>query len=375
MRTQVAIVGGGLAGLYAARLLHAAKVEWMLIEARDRLGGRILTVDEAGQPADDGFDLGPSWYWPRMQPVLAGLVAELGLSSFEQHSDGDVVFERMSRETPQRFRPVVQDQQSFRVAGGTGALVHAVARGLPRERLVLSAQVTAMALRGEHVELVIRHADGADETLVVGHVIAAIPPRLLEATVSFTPEQEASVARRWRDTPTWMAPHAKFFAVYDRPFWRDAGLSGTAQSMVGPMAEMHDATTASGGPGLFGFLRVDAEQRAALGEEALTRACLDQLARVFGPDARTPRAILFKDWAADPRTATAADRSAGGHPAPDPAPWVTGPWKEHLALAGSETSPTEPGYLAGAVGEAGRAVAELIKKLGAGGSRVGRSSD
>ncbi len=364
MRTQVAIVGGGLAGLYAARLLHAARVEWMLIEARDRLGGRILTVDEAGQPAEDGFDLGPSWYWPRMQPALAALVAELGLSAFEQHSDGDVVFERMSRETPHRFRPVAQDQQSFRLVGGTGALVRALARDLPRERLLLSAPVTAMALGGEGVELAIRRADGAERKLAAGHVIAAIPPRLLEATVSFTPEQETSTARRWRDTPTWMAPHAKFFAVYDRPFWRDAGLSGTAQSMVGPMAEMHDATTASGGAALFGFLGVGADQRAALGEEALTRACLDQIARVFGADARTPRATRFKDWAADPHTATAADRSAGGHPAPDLAPWVSGSWKEHLALAGSETSPTEPGYLAGAVAAAGRAVTETREKLG-----------
>jgi monoamine oxidase len=370
MRTQVAIVGGGLAGLYAARLLHAAEVDFVLIEARDRLGGRILTVDEAGRPAEDGFDLGPSWYWPRMQPALAALVAELGLSAFEQHSDGDVVFERMSREPPQRYHPGAQDQQTARVAGGTGALVRALAHDLPRERLLLSAQVTAMALGGEGVELAIRHADGAEEKLVAGHVIAAVPPRLLEGTVSFTPGQETPTARRWRNTPTWMAPHAKFFAVYDRPFWRDAGLSGTAQSMAGPMAEMHDATTASGGAALFGFLGVGAEQRAALGEEALARACLDQFARVFGADARSPRATLFKDWAADPWTATAADRSAGDHPAPDPAPWVTGPWKEHLALAGSETSPSEPGYLAGAVVAAGRAVAETLVRLSAAGHRT-----
>lgn len=362
MRTQVAILGGGLAGLYAARLLRAAKVEFILLEARDRLGGRILTVDEAGQPAEDGFDLGPSWYWPQMQPALAGLVGELGLSDFGQNSDGDVVFERMSREPPQRYRSVAQEPQSFRLVGGTFALVRALAGELPREQILLSAQVTAMALGDEGVELTIQRADGTEERLLAGRVIAAMPPRLLEATVLFTPEQEGSISRRWRNTPTWMAPHAKFFAVYDRPFWRDSGLSGTAQSMVGPMVEMHDATTASGGAALFGFLGVGAEQRAALGEEALTRACLDQLARVFGADARSPRATLFKDWAADPRTATAADRSAGGHLAPDPAPWVAGPWKERLALAGSETSSSEPGYLAGAMVAATRAVAETLQR-------------
>lgn len=121
----------------------------MLIEARDRFGGRILTVDEGGRTTEDGFDLGPSWHWARMQPALAALVAGLGLPAFAQSSDGDVVFERMSRETPQRYRPVAQDPQAARLAGGTGALVRALARDLPRERLLLSAQVTAMALGGE----------------------------------------------------------------------------------------------------------------------------------------------------------------------------------------------------------------------------------
>jgi monoamine oxidase len=360
MRTQVAIVGGGLAGLRAARLLHEAGVEFVLVEARDRLGGRILTVDHAGQPAEDGFDLGPSWYWPRVQPAVAGLIAEFGLPAFGQNNEGDVIFERMSREGPQRYRPFTQEQQTFRLAGGTAALVRALARELPREQILLSAPVTAMALRGDGVELTIRRADGTEETLVAGRVIAAMPPRLLEAAVSFTPEHDAATARRWRDTPTWMAPHAKFFAAYDRPFWREAGLSGTAQSMVGPMVEMHDATTASGEAALFGFLGVGADERAALGEEALTRACLDQLARIFGAEARSPRATLFKDWASDPLTATRDDRGGGGHPVPDPAPWVTGAWSERLMLAGSETSLSEPGYLAGAVQAAERAVHDLI---------------
>jgi monoamine oxidase len=366
-RTQVAIIGAGLAGLHAARLLRVAHVEFVLLEARDRLGGRILTVDAAGRPAEEGFDLGPSWYWPRMQPAMADLVEALGLSAFAQHSDGDVLFERMSREGRQRFHGDAQEPLSFRLAGGTAALVRALARDLPREHVRLGARVTAMTLVDDGAELTIRRADGAAEPLAAAQVIAAVPPRLLQATVAFTPGQDASTARRWRETPTWMAPHAKFVAVYDRPFWREAGLSGTAQSMVGPMPEIHDATTATGRAALFGFVGVAADQRAALGEEALTRACLDQLARLFGAEAQRPRATLLKDWAADPLTATAADRVATGHPVPDPAPWVSGPWQERLALAGSETSPSEAGYLAGAVVAATRAVDETLRKALAGG--------
>ncbi len=368
-RTQVAIVGAGLAGLYAARLLRAANIECVVLEARSRLGGRILSVDDAGQPAADGFDLGPSWYWPRMQPAIAALVEELGVPPFAQTSRGDVIFERMSREGPQRYPGAEQEQLSFRLSGGTAAIVSALARDLPQGTVRLGATVMTMTLRSDGVELEIRRThDGTNalEMLVADHVIAAMPPRLLDATVIFAPVHEVSTVQRWRETPTWMAPHAKFFALYDRPFWLEAGLSGTAQSMVGPMPEMHDATTASGQAALFGFLGVGADQRAALGEQALTRACIEQFVRLFGAEAQHPRATLLKDWAADPLTATTADRVATGHPTATPAPWVSGPWQSRLALAGSETSASEPGYLAGAVMAAARAAEETRRKMLAG---------
>jgi monoamine oxidase len=358
--TEVAIVGGGLAGLCAARLLHAAGIDFILVEARDRPGGRIFTADGAGLPCDDGFDLGPSWYWPQAQPAIAQLVEELGLRTFAQNSEGDVIFERMSRETPQRYRPLAQAQQSMRLAGGSAALVHAIARGLPPERIWLGSRVTAMNYIDNRVELVIAQDDDRSSTLKAKHAIAAVPPRLLATTVSFAPALESGTADRWSRTPTWMAPHAKFFALYDHSFWREAGLSGTAQSMVGPMVEMHDATTSSGTAALFGFLGVGAEARAAMGEQDLKRACLEQFVRLFGKEALRPRATLFKDWAADSLTATSADRSAGGHAAPTDASWVSGVWHGRLSLAGSETSPVDNGYLAGAVIAAKRAVDETI---------------
>jgi hypothetical protein len=207
-----------------------------------------------------------------------------------------------------------------------------------------------------------------DLLTVLNDIPFSIPPyfALLARAVAFTPAPPASTLARWRDTPTWMAPHAKFVALYDQPFWRDAGLSGTAQSMVGPLAEIHDATTASGRADLFGFVGVAAAQRAALGEAAVVRACVDQLARLFGPAARAPHTTLLKDWAADPLTATAADGVAGGHPIAAATPWVDGAWQARLALAGSETSPVEPGYLAGAVEAATRAVEATLARRGRG---------
>jgi monoamine oxidase len=352
---DVIIIGAGLAGLYTARLLHRVGVSCTVLEARDRIGGRILTVN--------GFDLGPSWFWPQMQPAMAELVEELALPSFAQASDGDVLFERMSREGPQRFQGYPQEQKSFRVVGGSEALVRTLADALPDAAVRLNSVVTALHMDDEGTTVTVS-GQGVTETLRARLIVGALPPRLLAHAVAFTPTPPGETMQRWRGTPTWMAPHAKFFALYDRPFWRESGLSGTAQSMVGPMPEIHDATTAFGEAALFGFVGVSADQRAALGEQRLTQACVAQLERMFGADAAHPRATMLKDWAADAYTATPDDRTPSGHPVPSPAPWVSGPWTDRLILAGSETSLSEPGYLAGAV-QAARTAADLVRtKLG-----------
>jgi monoamine oxidase len=362
MTHPVLIIGGGLAGLTAARLLHRNGISFQVLEARDRLGGRILSAGASGAVSDDGFDLGPSWFWSKMQPTMAALVEELGLSCFPQNSEGDVIFQRMSREAPQSYRGMRQEPQSMRIVGGTRALIRAIAAGLPTSSIRLNARVEQIAIDGQNVAVSVAGENGPDQKLRASSVVLALPPRLLEATISFSPSLDAATARRWRDTPTWMAPHAKFFALYDRPFWQDAGLSGTAQSLVGPLVEIHDATTASGKAALFGFVGVPADQRLAAGQDAIITASIQQLVGLFGPEAASPAATLFKDWAADPLTATADDRIAGGHPSPDRRPWVSGDWENHISLAGSETSSSEPGYLAGAVAAAERAVAELISR-------------
>lgn len=363
MRLPVVVVGGGLAGLYAARLLHLSGVDFRLYEARTRLGGRIFSADEFGQPSNDGFDFGPSWFWPQVQRNLAAVVEELKLSIFPQNIDGDVIFERMSRETPQRYSRFQQEPQSYRIAGGMGALIRAIAEKLPLDRIHLGLTASHVLAEDSHIELTVKSSSGEVAKVHAGHIIFALPPRLLDATVSFSPNLVPQTADHWRNTPTWMAPHAKFFAFYDQPFWRLNGLSGTAQSMVGPLVEIHDATTNSGSAALFGFLGVSAAQRTSLGDQELSRLCVNQLVKLFGPDATQPRAVQIKDWSRDPFTSVKKGED-GGHPEASDIPWVDGVWKNRIYLAGSETSSTDPGYLAGAIDAAERTVRELKLKLG-----------
>jgi monoamine oxidase len=55
--TRVVVVGAGISGLVAGRALQFAGVDVVIVEARDRIGGRIHTVDVAGTPVD----LGAAW--------------------------------------------------------------------------------------------------------------------------------------------------------------------------------------------------------------------------------------------------------------------------------------------------------------------------
>lgn len=54
---RVLVVGAGIAGLTVANALHHAGVDYVILEARERVGGRLYTVDMAGSPVD----LGGSW--------------------------------------------------------------------------------------------------------------------------------------------------------------------------------------------------------------------------------------------------------------------------------------------------------------------------
>ena len=55
--TEVAVIGGGAAGVAAARRLHDAGIDCLIVEARDRLGGRAFTATHAGY----AIDLGCGW--------------------------------------------------------------------------------------------------------------------------------------------------------------------------------------------------------------------------------------------------------------------------------------------------------------------------
>jgi monoamine oxidase len=58
MKNPIVIVGAGLAGLRAASLLTAQGIKCKVLEARERIGGRVLSISDTNRPDLGKFDLG-----------------------------------------------------------------------------------------------------------------------------------------------------------------------------------------------------------------------------------------------------------------------------------------------------------------------------
>ena len=122
--------------------------------------------------------------------------------------------------------------------------------------------------------------------------------------------------RRWSraiaSAPTSPGPRAnpqrqpmgatiKVNVVYDRPFWRDAGLSGAVVSDTPPIKVAYDNSPPGGKPGVIvGFMEgLDGSDNFAARRRKRRAEVLDDLASYFGPKARTPRQYLELVWAAE----------------------------------------------------------------------------
>jgi len=79
----VAVVGAGLSGLSAARKLRRDGASVVVLEARDRVGGKMHTVEIDGCRVD----LGAHWIGPK-QPRLRALADEFGVAVEKQYLDG-----------------------------------------------------------------------------------------------------------------------------------------------------------------------------------------------------------------------------------------------------------------------------------------------
>ena len=349
------IIGAGLSGIYAASLLSQKNESFIVLEARDRIGGRILCPEHQGYTCD----LGPSWYWPEIHPRMARLIETLDLKGYRQFEEGMGRFQRFNGEV-HTVRGYITEPHSWRLAGGMVALINKLLERIPKEAIRLNHPVCQIERQSTGVLVTVGELEETPQAqFIAKKVILALPPRLTAATILFAPELSDHLTQAMLKTGTWMAGQAKFFVLYEEPFWRQSGLSGQAFSERGPLGEIHDASNHGAAPfGLTGFIGLPAVQRNQ--QPNLSEAILFQLAALFGQPAARPATLFYQDWARERFTATEFDQPPmREHPFYHPPAGQNAIWDGAILFAGTETADQHGGYLEGALSAAKRAVENL----------------
>jgi putrescine oxidase len=87
LHSDVVVIGAGVTGLVAARELRAVGLHVTVLEARDRVGGRLWTDTVDGQM----YEIGGQWVSPD-QSALIETLEQLGLETYARYRDGDSVY-------------------------------------------------------------------------------------------------------------------------------------------------------------------------------------------------------------------------------------------------------------------------------------------
>jgi monoamine oxidase len=351
MEYDVAIVGAGAAGLTAARELMGSGLRVCCLEARDRIGGRILTVHDGPVPVE----LGAEFVHGRPTEILQ-VAEESGLALYETggrpvslmesgasihpEEEGDRVFEDIERcaseegdETFQEFldrsnyparlkrrttafvegfnaarREVIgvaslaQDQKAsdriegdrtYRFRAGYYALVERLAHGV---EVRLDAPVEAIEWKPGSATLRLRH-----EAVHTRRALVTVPLGVLQyGSIRFEPEpaETLAAARALRFGDAFRVTF-----LFDRAFWDEfaetqgAGFLFSDEPVfpvwwTGRPAETRLITGWSAGP--------KADELIGLGRDRVIETALETLSRIVKMPAPAPRGAWFHDWHADP---------------------------------------------------------------------------
>ncbi|MEL7147378.1 MAG: NAD(P)/FAD-dependent oxidoreductase [Bacteroidota bacterium] len=338
MKGQVAIIGAGLSGLLLGKRLQEAGISFKIFEARNRLGGRILTLTDAQKRVE----MGATWFGSQ-HIHLRALLDELSIESFSQFQDGKGIFEASSMSPIQAFELPEEEQSSFRIVGGTNTLINRLASHLGTTTVKTNAAVTAVHQTDDGLLLHFEHLSPEP----FDRVVSTLPPNLFLHKLEFDPPLSPEMRSLATQTHTWMGTSIKFGVTYERPFWRERGFAGICFSNSSIASEIHDHSDELGEKfSLKGFLVPGAVKLTAAQREEMVR---DQLKRFFGEAGGDYLQYDELLWANESYTMGGLSNDLVPHLNNGNPAFATAEMDNKLLLSGSETSPVYGGYMEGAV--------------------------
>jgi monoamine oxidase len=254
--------------------------------------------------------------------------------------------------------------QEQRFVGGAQQLALRLAESLG-ERVVLDAPVVELTYNvdGVVVTAARRHPDGERRPWSVStrRAVVAMPPAV-QSRLAFDPPLPGDRDQLAQHAP--MGSVTKIHAVFDRPFWRDDGLTGQVVADAGALRATFDDSPEDGSHGvLVGFIagRADRSLEGA-GIEGRRTLALDELAVAFGPKARTPVEFVEQRWSGEPFTRGGPVTCLGPGVLTGCGPALRAPVGP-LHWAGTETADEWTGYIDGAISSGQRAAVEIVGSL------------
>ncbi|GAL01315.1 amine oxidase [Nonlabens ulvanivorans] len=345
---NIIILGAGLCGLTLAYLLRNSNYQITVIEARNRLGGRILTKNTSGETP---IDLGPAWLWNQNTNLL-NLLKELEIPIHQQFATGNAYYQSMASQPPQLFQLPENQEPSYRMAGGTNSIIKKLSSILSSIDLKLNEPVLNLE---ENVHLI--DVRTSQSTYQADLVVSTIPPGLLVNNIEFTPDLPDSLVNIANNTHTWMADSIKFGLSYDKPFWKEKGLSGSCFSNVGPFTELYDHTNYNENRfALAGFMK---PALSDLSSSQRKKVILNQLVDFLGKEALDFISYEEQCWAQEKFTRAQSHYLLSPHQNNGHSVYNHLYFNNKLIISGTETASQYAGYMEGAVRRA-QSVFEFI---------------
>ena len=347
-KPDITIVGGGLAGLATAYLLEQEGYHSTILEARNRLGGRIQTFRYDDEPP---LEMGATWLGKKHKHLI-NLLEQLDIGIYEQFMGSKAYYEPISTSPPQLVQLPENEDPTYRIEGGSDNLIRTLNQKLTNSSVKVGQMVRSIKQQNQSVEIITtQNQFNADI------VILTLPPKLLHDHISFLPSLPSSLTDIAAQTHTWMAESIKVALSYDTPFWRDANTSGTVMSNAGPITELYDHSNQEGSRfALKGFMN---EAYYSLSKKERRELTLDHLQKFFGNKVDDYLSYRETVWRDEPYTFAEYQKHIIPHQHNGEPVFQKWYWDHSLLIAGSETAQAFPGYMDGAV-ESARTVTKKI---------------